>query len=86
MKKTRFSEVQIMGVRRQMEGGAPSAELCRENGMSRATLYKWRAKSATPQRLDSIRHKLNYSLLLLIGLGFVISQPIGHGWWPTAKG
>ena len=40
MKKTRFTEVQIMGVLRQMEG----AQLCREHGMSSATLYKWRAK------------------------------------------
>ena len=44
MKKTRFTEAQIMGVLRQMEGGVPVAELCREHGMSSATLYKWRAK------------------------------------------
>lgn len=44
MKKTRFTEIQIMGVLRQMEGGVPAAELCREHGMSSATLYKWRAK------------------------------------------
>lgn len=39
MKKTRFTEAQIMGVLRQMEGGVPAAELCREHGMSSATLY-----------------------------------------------
>jgi putative transposase len=33
-----------MGVLRQVEGGVPAAELCREHGMSSATLYKWRAK------------------------------------------
>tara|TARA_B100000949_G_scaffold231215_1_gene243073 strand:+ start:834 stop:1115 length:282 start_codon:yes stop_codon:yes gene_type:complete len=44
MKKTRFTEAQIMSVLRQMEGGVPAAELCREHGMSSATLYKWRAK------------------------------------------
>jgi len=44
MKKTRFTEAQIMGVLRQMEGGVPAAGLCREHGMSSATLYKWRAK------------------------------------------
>ena len=44
IKKTRFTEAQIMGVLRQMEGGVPAAELCREHGMSSATLYKWRAK------------------------------------------
>ena len=44
MKKTRFTEAQIMGVLRQMEGGVPAAELCREHGMSSATLCKWRVK------------------------------------------
>ncbi len=44
MKKARFTESQIMGVLRQMEGGVPVAELSREHGMSSATLYKWRAK------------------------------------------
>lgn len=44
MKKTRFTEVQIMGVLRQAEGGVPVAELCREHGISSATFYKWRAK------------------------------------------
>ena len=44
MKESGFTEVQILGVLRQMEGGVPAAELCREHGMSSATLYKWRAK------------------------------------------
>ncbi|PRY84710.1 putative transposase [Donghicola tyrosinivorans] len=44
MKKTRFTKAQIMGVLRQMEGGVPAEELCREHEMSSATLYKWRAK------------------------------------------
>lgn len=40
MRKTRLTEAQIMGVLRQMEGGGPAAELCREHWMSSATLYK----------------------------------------------
>lgn len=44
MTRTRSNEAQTMGVLRQMEGGVPAAELCREHGMSSATLYKWRAK------------------------------------------
>ncbi len=44
MNKARFTEAQFLGALRQLEGGVPAAELCREHGMSRATLDKWRAK------------------------------------------
>ena len=44
MKKTRFTEAQIMGVLRRAAGGMAVADLCREHGISSATFYKWRAK------------------------------------------
>ena len=44
MKNGRFSDVQIMAVLKQAEGGVPVSELCREHGMSSASFYKWRAK------------------------------------------
>ncbi|GGF81957.1 hypothetical protein GCM10011402_38230 [Paracoccus acridae] len=44
MKKTRFTEAQIMGVLRQAEGGLAVPDLCREHGISSTTFYKWRAK------------------------------------------
>lgn len=44
MKKSRFSEAQIMSILKQAEGGVPVSELCREHGMSSASFYKWRAK------------------------------------------
>jgi putative transposase len=44
MKKSRFSDSQIIAVLKQGEDGTPVPELCREHGISSATFYKWRAK------------------------------------------
>ena len=44
MKKSRFTDTQILGILKQAEGGIPVAQLCREHGMSSATFYKWRSK------------------------------------------
>jgi putative transposase len=44
MKKSRFSDSQIMAILKQAESGVPVPELCREHGMSSASFYKWRAK------------------------------------------
>jgi putative transposase len=44
MKKSRYSESQILNILKQAEAGVPVPTLCREHGMSSATFYKWRAK------------------------------------------
>ncbi len=44
MKKSRYSDSQILAILKQAEAGTPVPELCREQGMSSATFYKWRAK------------------------------------------
>ena len=44
MRKSRYSDNQIMAILKQNENGVPVSELCREHGMSSAQFYKWRAK------------------------------------------
>ena len=44
MKKSRFSDAEILAVLRQGEAGLAVPELCRQHGISSATYYKWRAK------------------------------------------
>lgn len=46
MKRSRYSDSQIMAILKQAEAGTPVAELCREHGMSDATFYKWRPSMA----------------------------------------
>jgi len=44
MKRTRFTEEHIIGVLREHEAGAATADVCRKHGVSSATFYKWKAK------------------------------------------
>ena len=44
MKRSRFSEEQIIGILKEHQAGMSAAELCRKHGVSDATFYKWRSK------------------------------------------
>ena len=44
MRTSKFSESQIVAILKQQEGGLKVADICREQGISAATFYKWRSK------------------------------------------
>ena len=44
MKRSRFTEKQIIGILKEQEAGLPTAEVCRKHGSSSATFYKYKAK------------------------------------------
>ena len=44
MKRSRFSEEQIIGILKEHQAGLSASDLCRQQGISDATFYKWRSK------------------------------------------
>jgi len=57
MRKSRFTEAQILGMFKEQEAGLPTAELCRKRGLSPATFYKLKAKYGGMDLSDAKRLK-----------------------------
>ncbi len=57
MRKSKFSEQQIIAILAEQERGMATAEVCRRHGVSSATFYKWRAKFGGMDVSDTRRLK-----------------------------
>jgi putative transposase len=57
MKRSRFSEEQIIAMLKEQEAGVATADICRKHGVSSATFYKWKAKYGGLEVSDARRLK-----------------------------
>lgn len=57
MKRSRFTETQVIAILKQADGGRPIKELCREHGISEATFYNWKSKYGGMEASDLKRMK-----------------------------
>jgi putative transposase len=55
MRKSRFTEAQIIGMIKEQEAGLPTVEICRKHGLSTATFYKMKAKYSGLEVSDARR-------------------------------
>ncbi len=58
MKRSRFSEEQIIGILKEQESGQRTADVCRRHGISEGTFYKWKSKYGGLQVSEAKRLKV----------------------------
>ena len=57
MRKSRFTEAQIIGMIKEQEAGMPTAEVCRKHGLSQGTFYKFKSKYGGMEVSDAAKLK-----------------------------
>ena len=55
MRKSRFSETQIIGMIKEQEAGMPTADVCRKHGLSPNTFYKFKSKYGGMNVSDAVK-------------------------------
>ncbi len=73
MRKSRFTEEQIIGMIKEQEAGMPTAEVCRKHGLSTATFYKFRSKYGGMEVSYQRRFKMT---LLFAGIRAATAAPV----------
>ena len=58
MKRSRFTEEQIIAILREQESGQKTADVCRRHGISEATFYEWKSKYGGMEVSDAKRLKV----------------------------
>jgi putative transposase len=94
MRKTRFTESQIVVMLKEYEGGKDVQLICREAGISRATFYKWRSKYSglevnelqRMRELEQENHRLK-KMYADLSLDHMILKDVitKKGWGPVSK-
>ena len=55
MKRSRFTEEQVIAILKEQEAGSRTADICRKHGVSEATFYKWKSKFGGMEVSDARR-------------------------------
>jgi Transposase len=78
MKRSRYTEEQIIGILKEQEAGASVGELCRKHGMSEATFYNWKSKCGGLERLLEILGQARRAVAAIAIVDAVLARQPGE--------